>query len=95
MSNFRMAGLIKAILRGALGFFEIGKARSHQMGACRQSALLCFGRFPAAARQQEYQIDVGDVIEILVARVPEAAGVVFRCEIGWQHFISNCSARSR
>src|SRR6266852_1112999 len=64
MSNFRMR-TYQGILRG-LGAFRIGKSRLIKWGL-PTVGFLC-SVVPAAA---EYQIDVGDVIEILVARVPE------------------------
>jgi polysaccharide export outer membrane protein len=54
------------ILRG-IGAFQIGKSRFIKRGLVTVG-LLC-SVVPAEAA--EYQVDVGDVIEILVARVPE------------------------
>ena len=64
MSNFRMR-TYQGIVRG-IGAFRIGKPRFIKWGLLTVG-LLC-SVVPAAA---EYRIDVGDVIEILVARVPE------------------------
>src|SRR6266480_564676 len=64
MSNFRML-TYQGILRG-IGAFRIGKPRFIKWGLLTVGFLCSV--VPAAA---EYQIDVGDVIEILVARVPE------------------------
>jgi polysaccharide biosynthesis/export protein len=58
--------LAQGILRG-IGAFRISKSRFIKRGLVTV-ALLC-SVVPAAAA--EYQVDVGDVIEILVARVPE------------------------
>jgi len=55
----------QGIVRG-LGTFRIGKPRFFKWGLLTVGFLCSV--VPAAA---EYQIDVGDVIEILVARVPE------------------------
>jgi polysaccharide export outer membrane protein len=65
MSNFRMR-TYQGILRG-IGAFQIGKSHFIKRGLVTVG-LLC-SVVPAAAA--EYQVDVGDVIEILVARVPE------------------------
>jgi polysaccharide export outer membrane protein len=65
MSNFRMR-TYQGILRGT-GAFRIGKSRFIKWGLLTVGFLCSV--VPVAAA--EYQIDVGDVIEILVARVPE------------------------
>lgn len=64
MSNCRMR-TCRGILRG-IGVFRIGKPRLIKGGLLAVSFL--YSIVPVAA---EYQIDVGDVIEIQVARVPE------------------------
>ena len=65
MPHFRMR-TYQGIVRG-IGAFRIGKSCFIKRGLVT-GALLC-SVVPAAAA--EYQVDVGDVIEILVARVPE------------------------
>jgi polysaccharide biosynthesis/export protein len=64
MSNFRMR-TYQGIVRG-IGAFRIGKSCFFKWGLLTVGVLCSV--VPAAA---EYRIDVGDVIEILVARVPE------------------------
>lgn len=65
MSSFRMR-TYQGIFRG-IGAFRIGKSRFIKWGPLT-AGVLCSVVSAAAA---EYPIDVGDVIEILVARVPE------------------------
>lgn len=65
MSNFRMR-TYQGFLRG-IGAFRIGASRSIKRGLVTVGFLCSI--VPAAAA--DYQIDVGDVIEIMVARVPE------------------------
>ena len=76
MSNFRMRTYL-GILRG-IGAFQIGKSYFIKRGLMTVG-LLC-SVVPAAAA--EYQVDVGDVIEILVARVPELQR---RVPVKWIH----------
>ena len=59
----------QGIVRG-LGVFRIGESRIIKRGVLT-FGLLCSAVPAAAAEYAEYQVDVGDVIEINVARVPE------------------------
>jgi len=65
-SQFQIeCGLIKAFFAG-FGLFESARPVSSKWGLPKSAS--CVRSF---RRQQNIQIDVGDVIEILVARVPE------------------------